>query len=203
MRAAVYESGKPDLILDDVDIEDRAPSLGVRGAPLRDSPLRLHQAAQHLRRGSPVLGHEAAGCRRRDRGGGHDVAPRDTAAYVDVSAVAATASARTNPAPGITSQGMALLDGFQSVRRAVSRCIALGAGVRLSGPNTRRPRETGAVKVPPDTPLETAQATGCAVQTGVGAVLNTAKVGFPGAAAAKPGGIGLQCRVSRARRSSG
>jgi Zn-dependent alcohol dehydrogenase len=35
---------------------------------------------------------------------------------------------------------------------------------------------TGAVKVPDDTPLDIASVLGCAVQTGVGAVLNTAKV---------------------------
>ena len=36
--------------------------------------------------------------------------------------------------------------------------------------------ETGAIKVAPDTPLEVACVIGCAVQTGVGAVLNTARV---------------------------
>jgi S-(hydroxymethyl)glutathione dehydrogenase/alcohol dehydrogenase len=35
---------------------------------------------------------------------------------------------------------------------------------------------TGAVKVPEDTPMDIAAVIGCAVQTGVGAVLNTAKV---------------------------
>src|SRR3954470_8310588 len=37
-------------------------------------------------------------------------------------------------------------------------------------------QETGAVKVPDDVPLDVACVVGCAVQTGVGAVLNTAKV---------------------------
>jgi Zn-dependent alcohol dehydrogenase len=36
--------------------------------------------------------------------------------------------------------------------------------------------ESGAVKIDPDTPLDVAAVVGCAVQTGVGAVLNTAKV---------------------------
>jgi Zn-dependent alcohol dehydrogenase len=36
--------------------------------------------------------------------------------------------------------------------------------------------ETGAVKIPDDVPLEVACVVGCAVQTGVGAVINTAKV---------------------------
>ena len=38
-------------------------------------------------------------------------------------------------------------------------------------------QETGAVKIPEDVPLDVACVVGCAVQTGVGAVLNTAKVG--------------------------
>ena len=52
--------------------------------------------------------------------------------------------------------------------------------------------ETGAVKVEPGTPLEIACVIGCAVQTGVGAVLNTAKV-EPGATVLVLGlgGIGL------------
>ena len=37
-------------------------------------------------------------------------------------------------------------------------------------------QESGAIKVPDDTPLEIACVIGCAVQTGVGAVLNTARV---------------------------
>ena len=41
--------------------------------------------------------------------------------------------------------------------------------------------ETGAAKVPDDTPLDVACVIGCAVQTGAGAVLNTARV-EPGAA---------------------
>jgi Zn-dependent alcohol dehydrogenase len=52
--------------------------------------------------------------------------------------------------------------------------------------------ETGAIKVPADTPLDVACVLGCAVQTGVGAVLNTARV-EPGATVLVLGlgGIGL------------
>lgn len=52
--------------------------------------------------------------------------------------------------------------------------------------------ETGAVKIPPETPLDVACIIGCAVLTGVGAVLNTAKV-EPGATVLVTGlgGIGI------------
>ena len=71
-----------------------------------------------------------------------------------------------------------------------SRCSAgLGVGGFAEYVMTS---ETGAVKVPDDTPLEIACVIGCAVQTGVGAVLNTAKV-EPGATVLVLGlgGIGL------------
>src|SRR5437764_15058050 len=61
----------------------------------------------------------------------------------------------------------------------------------------------GVVKVPDDTPLDVACLIGCAVQTGVGAVLNTAKVP-PGASVLVMGlgGIGQSivqgCRVAGA-----
>ena len=53
-------------------------------------------------------------------------------------------------------------------------------------------QETAAVKVPDDVPLDVACVIGCAVQTGVGAVINTAKV-EPGATVLVTGlgGVGL------------
>ena len=62
--------------------------------------------------------------------------------------------------------------------------------------------ETGAVKVPDDTPLETACVIGCAVQTGVGAVLNTAKV-EPGATVLVLGLGGIGLSVVQGARAAG
>src|SRR5215469_10439912 len=65
--------------------------------------------------------------------------------------------------------------------------------------------ENGFVKIPEDVPLEAAALVGCAVVTGVGAVLNTAKV-EPGSRVAVfgAGGIGLSAiqgaRIDGARR---
>ena len=66
--------------------------------------------------------------------------------------------------------------------------------------------ETGAIRVPDDTPLDVVCVIGCAVQTGVGAVLNTAQV-EPGATVLVLGlgGIGqsvVQGHASPARRAS-
>ena len=57
---------------------------------------------------------------------------------------------------------------------------------------------TGAIKVPDDTPLEIACVIGCAVQTGVGAVLNTARVP-EGATVLVVGAAGSASRSCRAR----
>ena len=62
--------------------------------------------------------------------------------------------------------------------------------------------ETGAVKVPDDTPLETACVIGCAVQTGVGAVLNTARV-EPGATVLVLGLGGIGLSVVQGARAAG
>ena len=62
--------------------------------------------------------------------------------------------------------------------------------------------ETGAVKVPDDTPLEIACVIGCAVQTGVGAVLNTARV-EPGATVLVLGLGGIGLSVVQGARAAG
>jgi NDMA-dependent alcohol dehydrogenase len=59
--------------------------------------------------------------------------------------------------------------------------------------------EQGVVPIPRDVPLEVAALVGCAVMTGVGAVMNTAKVN-PGAAVLVigAGGVGLNCVMGAA-----
>jgi len=59
--------------------------------------------------------------------------------------------------------------------------------------------EQGVVPIPKDVPMEVAALTGCAVMTGVGAVMNTARV-TPGAAVlvVGAGGVGLNCVMGAA-----
>ena len=61
---------------------------------------------------------------------------------------------------------------------------------------------SGAVKVAPDTPLEIACVIGCAVQTGVGAVLNTARV-EPGATVLVVGAGGVGIAITQGARVAG
>jgi S-(hydroxymethyl)glutathione dehydrogenase / alcohol dehydrogenase len=60
----------------------------------------------------------------------------------------------------------------------------------------------GAVKVPEDTPLDVASVLGCAVQTGVGAVLNTARV-EPGATVVVVGLGGIGVAIVQGARLAG
>src|SRR5207249_3325174 len=62
--------------------------------------------------------------------------------------------------------------------------------------------ETGAIKVAPDTPLEVACVIGCAVQTGVGAVLNTARVP-EGATVLVAGAGGIGVSITQGARIAG
>jgi NDMA-dependent alcohol dehydrogenase len=83
-----------------------------------------------------------------------------------------------------------LTDGTSRFRRG-DREIRHFAGVSSFGELTVLPQE-GLVKIDPDIPLDKAAIVGCAVMTGVGAVINTARV-EPGAAIVVVGcgGVGL------------
>src|SRR6266487_135283 len=86
--------------------------------------------------------------------------------------------------------------------RATGACAASTAAA--STPRRSRParsatggrRSRGADKVPDDTPLEVACVIGCAVQTGVGAVLNTARVP-EGATVLVVGGGGIGIAITQ------
>ena len=181
MRAALLEeSGKPLTIVDDIDIAD--PGIGevivrVSHCGLCHSDVSQIDATYQPR--VPVIvGHEAAGVVEAVGPGVTRVAPGDTVMLT--------------PCPPCGQC-------YWCVRGEHSICVNSGAiatgafpdgGTRLSRRNEVVYRgvgmgafsefviiqETGAIPVPPDTPLDIACVIGCAVQTGVGAVLNTAKV---------------------------
>src|SRR5256885_1932253 len=82
--------------------------------------------------------------------------------------------AGTRPAPPQAPTTGTLLDGHTPLSRhgqPVLRGVGLGGFAEYVITTA-----SGAVKVADDTPLEVACVIGCAVQTGVGAVLNTARV---------------------------
>jgi Zn-dependent alcohol dehydrogenase len=141
-----------------------------------------------------VLGHEAAGVVDALGPGVSDLSVGDRVVLTPVPPCGVCYGClRGEPGVCVSIQGMmtsALPDGRTGLARKgekVYRGVNLGAFAEY----TVLPA-TGAVKVPADSPLDVLCVIGCAVQTGVGAVLNTARV-EPGASVLVLGlgGIGL------------
>ena len=197
MRAALLEaSEKPLVIVDDVDIE--APRAGeVR---VRVSHCGVCHSDLSLVNGTfpfvapTVLGHEAAGVVESLGAGVTTLAPGDKVVLTPIPVCNACYwCARGEYGCCVNAVSIStgtFLDGHTPLSRQglpVLRGVGLGGFAEYVITT-----ETGAIKVPPDTPLEIACVIGCAVQTGVGAVLNTARV--PAGATvlvAGAGGIGI------------
>jgi Zn-dependent alcohol dehydrogenase len=180
MRAALYEAGSTDLTIGDVDIDDPAPGR-VRVRVHHCGICHSDYTALHSTYGaSPsVLGHEAAGVVDAVGEGVTMVAPGDKVVLTPIAPCGRCYwCQRDQPGCCVNNAavlGGAFLDGSTGLSRGgqqVFRGLGVGGFAEYAMCS-----ETGAVKVPDDTPLETACVIGCAVQTGVGAVLNTAKVG--------------------------
>jgi S-(hydroxymethyl)glutathione dehydrogenase/alcohol dehydrogenase len=181
VRAAVLEqSGAPLVVHDDVQAE--APHVGE--VAVRVSHCGLCHSDLHLIDGTmpgllpQVLGHEAAGVITavgpgvdEQRIGEHVVLTPCPPCGTCYFCVRGEWSICTNSQALMTSThpdgGTRLSRGGQVVYR--------GLGVAAFA-ETVVTQATGAVTIPDDVPLEVACVLGCAVQTGVGAVLNTAGV---------------------------
>lgn len=181
MKAAILEKpGQPLVLRDDVTLRD--PGIGqvrvkVSHCGICHSDLSIADGAFP----APlpiVLGHEAAGVVDAVGAGVTHLAPGDpviltpcppcgTCYYClrsDPSLCQAAAGILTHTFPdGSTG----LTRGDAAVYRGLN--VAGFAEYTVTAAN-------GAVKIPEGVPLETACVIGCAVQTGVGAVLNTARV---------------------------
>jgi Zn-dependent alcohol dehydrogenase len=181
MRAAVLEQqSQPLAIRDDVEIRDPGPGqvrVKVAACGICHSDLSVIDGAFP----SPtpiVLGHEAAGVVesvgtnvRGVEPGDHVVLTpcppcgrcywcvRNEHSHCELSMGLLT-HAFPDGTTGLSRKGQTLLRGLN---------IAGFAEYALLG-------ETGVVRVPKDAPLDVVCTIGCAVQTGVGAVLNTARV---------------------------
>ncbi|MEO2169234.1 MAG: Zn-dependent alcohol dehydrogenase [bacterium] len=181
MRAAVLqEAGKPVVIRDDVEIE--APRAGQVAVDVKHCGL-CHSDLSLIDGVFPgllpvVLGHEAAGIVAKVGPGVTSVAPGDPVVltptpscgkcYWCVRGEASNCVNSISISTGMFPDGTTplSLDG-EPVYRGV------GVGAFAEQVITL---ETGAVKIAADVPLHIACVIGCAVQTGVGAVLNAAKV---------------------------
>jgi Zn-dependent alcohol dehydrogenase len=181
VRAAVLETaGQPIVVHDDVTIADPGPGqvrVRVRYCGVCHSDLSLADGAFPVL--TPVvLGHEAAGVVEVVGQGVRDLAPGDPVVLTACPPCGTCYwCVRAEPSLCVNVEGLltsTFPDGSTGLSRGgavVYRGVNLGAfAERVLVP------ANGAVKVGADVPLEVACVIGCAVQTGAGAVLNTARV---------------------------
>src|SRR3954447_11661914 len=159
MRAALYEAGTTTLAIGDVDIDDPAPGR-VRVRVHHCGICHSDYTALHSTYGaSPsVLGHEAAGIVDAVGEGVAMVAPGDKVVLTPIAPCGRCYWCQRNePGSCVNNSavlGGAFLDGSTGLSRAGTQVFrGLGVGGFAEYAMTS---ETGAVKVPDDTPLETA-----------------------------------------------
>jgi Zn-dependent alcohol dehydrogenase len=184
-RAAVLEeAGRPFVLRDDVEVDAPRPGqvrVRVTHCGVCHSDLSLADGVFPCP--TPIiLGHEAAGIVDAVGADVTGLAPGDHVVLTPVPPCG-TCYWCVRGEPGVCVNAGAIASnafadgstGFSRGGDAVFRGVGLGAFGQYV-----LTAATGAVRVPADVPLETACVIGCAVQTGVGAVLNTARV-EPGA----------------------
>lgn len=180
MRAAVLEAFGQPLVIDEIDLEPpRAGEVLVRVSHCGVCHSDLGIIDGYLPAPVPtVLGHEAAGVVEAVGEGVTLLAPGD---HVVLTATPPCGRCWfcVRGEFSICVQSLSLMtathpDGGTRLSRR-GELLYRGLGVAAFAEHVIT-QETGAVKIPDDVPLEVACVLGCAVQTGVGAVINTAKV---------------------------
>lgn len=181
MRAAVLErAGAPLQIHDDVDIEPpRAGQVRVRVTHCGVCHSDLSIADGVFPAPTPiVLGHEAAGVVDALGPGTGGLAVGDPVVLSPIPSCGACYwCVRGEPGVCVNAgalQSNTFADGTTGLARGGS-AIFRGVGVGGFAECVTMP-VAGAVRIPDGVPPEVACVVGCAVQTGVGAVLNTARV---------------------------
>jgi len=203
--AVLYEMGKPmpyresrPLALEEVELEGPGPGevlVEVVAAGLCHSDLSVIDGSRP--RPMPmVLGHEAAGVVREVGPGVHDLRPGDHVVFSFVPMCGRCVYCATGR-PVLCENGNranaagVLLSGARRFRGASGQPLHHHLGVSAFSRFTVAAQES-LIRIPPEIPLEKAALFGCAVITGVGAVVNTARV-EPGMSVAVfgLGGVGL------------
>ncbi|MCR9229520.1 MAG: zinc-dependent alcohol dehydrogenase family protein [bacterium] len=205
-RAAVlYEMEKPTpyaeskpLVIEELQLDAPGPGevlVELAGAGLCHSDLSTIDGSRP--RVMPmVMGHEASGIVREVGPGVHDLQPDDHVVFSFVPLCghcipcATGRPALCEPGAKANTAGT-LLSGHRPFRNAAGEEIYHHLGVAAFSEYTVVAQES-LIKIDSQLPLSTAALFGCAVMTGVGAVVNTAKV-EPGSSVAVfgLGGVGL------------
>lgn len=199
MRAAVlYEAGIPMAIeqvsLDGPRADEVLVQIGATGACHSDYHV-IDGTWNGPRYPMPViLGHEAAGTVEKVGADVRSVKPGDRVILSfapNCGRCKMCTIGRPNLCSGMPSAAGTFPDGTRRHRKGDLEINCFGRGMS-SFAEQSVVHHSAAVKITPDMPMKAAALIGCAVMTGVGAVLNTAKV-EPGATVAvfATGGVGL------------
>jgi S-(hydroxymethyl)glutathione dehydrogenase/alcohol dehydrogenase len=182
MRAAVLErAGEPLKICDNIDIIE--PRVGevrvqVKYCGLCHSDLSIVNGTMPLGENPVILGHEAAGIVESVGLGVTHLQPGDHVVLTPAPPCGQCYYCQRNEhslcVNTMSIMTNTLLDGETGLSRD-GEVVMRGVGVAALAEMVVTPA-TGAIKIDKDVPLDTVCVIGCALQTGVGAVLNTAKV---------------------------
>jgi Zn-dependent alcohol dehydrogenase len=203
MRAAVTQPGSTVLLIDDVDIAEPQPGM-VRVRVHHCGVCHSDYGMLQLAAAPTILGHEAAGVVEAVGPDVSLVAPGDKVVVTPVSPCHRCYFCLHGAPTLCTSTSEAYTGTFADGTTGLSRrgeVVYRGVGV-AGFAEYLLARETATVKVPADTPLDIACVIGCAVQTGVGAVLNTASV-EPGSSVLVSGLGGVGLSVVQGARAAG
>jgi alcohol dehydrogenase len=201
----LYEMGKPPpyadskpLLIDEIDLEGPGPGevlVEIAAAGLCHSDLSVVNASRP--RVMPmVLGHEASGIVREVGPGVAAVGPGDCVVFSYVPLCGRCLPCATGR-PALCENGAAanvagtLLSGKRRFRNAAGKELNHHMGVSAFSQYTVCAQES-LIRIAADFPLQKAALFGCAILTGVGAVVHTAKI-EPGTSVAVfgLGGVGL------------
>jgi S-(hydroxymethyl)glutathione dehydrogenase / alcohol dehydrogenase len=177
VRAALLEATESLKVFDDVEIDPPGPGeVSVRVSHCGVCHSDLHFVDGSLPGPMPcVLGHEAGGVVEAVGQGVLDLAEGDTVILTlrpPCGRCYWCIRGEFSICPAGGQATGTLQDGGTRLSHQ-GRTVYRGMLTAAFAERTVLPA-TGAVKVPDDTPLDVAAVLGCAVQTGVGAVLNTA-----------------------------
>jgi S-(hydroxymethyl)glutathione dehydrogenase/alcohol dehydrogenase len=182
MRAAVLErAGEPLKICDNIDIIE--PRVGevrvqVKYCGLCHSDLSIVNGTMPLGENPVILGHEAAGIVESVGLGVTHLQPGDHVVLTPAPPCGQCYYCQRNEhslcVNTMSIMTNTLLDGETGLSRD-GEVVMRGVGVAALAEMVVTPA-TGAIKIDKDVPLDTVCVIGCALQTGVGAVLNTAEV---------------------------
>jgi S-(hydroxymethyl)glutathione dehydrogenase/alcohol dehydrogenase len=188
MKAAIlYEVNKP-LVIEDIDIDDPGPGqVMVRTVSSGVCHSDLHQIEGLWPIDMPVvLGHEAAGVVEKVGEGVTYVQPGD---HVVMNFIPFCGACRycQSGRPVLCTEGRGVANHLHKGSQLINVFISVSSFAEfMVAP------ESGVVKVREDAPLDKLGIMGCAVATGVGAVLNTAQVEAGNSVAVIGiGGVGL------------